>query len=116
MSSQAAIGYEEPIHLDEFSSRKEGEPRDIVVSRENHVVKVCLCPPCYVRGAGAVLDAIKGILNIKPGETTTDKKYTLEIATNIGHCVSGPNVSIDGHCYHSLTPLKVLGLLQQSEV
>ncbi len=120
MSGEAAIGYDEAPHLDEFSSCREIELKELENFRgekllENHVVKVCLCPACYVKGAGEVLNVIEGILGIKPGETTKNGRYTLETAYNIGHCVSGPNVMIDGHCYNNLTPLKVLKLLRKRD-
>src|SRR5512134_627509 len=45
--------------------------------RGRHVIKFCENAPCHVVGGKAVWDTISETLNLKNGETTSDKKWTL---------------------------------------
>jgi NADH:ubiquinone oxidoreductase subunit E len=51
--------------------------------RGEHLIRVCLGTACYVRGGKQVLDAMKKHLGIDVGETTPDRKFSLEVATFI---------------------------------
>ena len=63
--------------------------------RGHHLINVCLGTACHVRGAAKVLEAIERELNIKPGDTTKDLKFTLETVNCVGACALGPIVIID---------------------
>ena len=80
--------------------------------RGKHILKVCLGTACHVRGGSRVLSEIERHLNIKPGETTSDKKYTLETVNCLGCCALGPVVVIDDE-YHMITPDKVETFLKK---
>ena len=49
-----------------------------------HVINVCLGTACYVRGAQLVLDEFANALKIKPGETTDDGEFTLDVLVRVG--------------------------------
>ena len=51
---------------------------------------VCRSISCFLRGGEEVLDHMCQRLNIKPGETTTDGKLTLEYAECLGACDFAP--------------------------
>jgi NADH-quinone oxidoreductase subunit E len=80
--------------------------------RGRHLINVCLGTACHVRGAVRVLDEIERKLNIKPGETTKDLKYTLETVNCVGACALGPIVVIDGNYTGEMTGSKVKPLLE----
>ncbi|MFC2045468.1 NAD(P)H-dependent oxidoreductase subunit E [Chloroflexota bacterium] len=65
--------------------------------RGKHLINVCLGTACHVRGAPKILDAIERELGILAGETTEDRKYTLETVNCVGACALGPMVIIDGN-------------------
>ena len=67
--------------------------------RGRHRVTVCMGTACHVRGALRVLDTAKRLLEIKPGETTPDQKFSLETVNCLGCCALGPMVVVDGE-YH----------------
>ena len=79
--------------------------------RGRHVVNVCLGTACHVRGAVKVLDRIERKLGIKPGDTTTDSRYTLETVNCIGACALGPMVVVDGKYHGEMSTDKVDSLL-----
>lgn len=64
-----------------------------------YVVGVCLGTACYVKGSQLVLDKFAELLNIKPGETTQDGLFTLDILRCVGACAIAPAVSINGKVY-----------------
>lgn len=83
--------------------------------RGKHLLRVCLGTACHVRGAQQVLEAIKGKLQIQPGETTADRKFTLETVNCLGTCALAPVVTIDAKYSGNVTPLKVNQVLKPYE-
>jgi NADH:ubiquinone oxidoreductase subunit E/NAD-dependent dihydropyrimidine dehydrogenase PreA subunit len=75
--------------------------------RGKHLIRVCLGTACHVRGAQQVLEAIKGKLQIEPGQTTKDRKFTLETVNCLGTCALAPVVTIDSKYSGNMTPPKV---------
>ena len=64
-----------------------------------YVIGVCLGTACYVKGAQLVLDKFSQLLGIKPGETTEDGLFTIDVLRCIGACAIAPAVSINGQIY-----------------
>ena len=80
--------------------------------RGDHTIKACLGTACYVRGARKrVLGAIKEILGIVPGETTPDRKFSLDMVRCLGACGLAPAVMIDEQVVGRLTPARLRGIL-----
>jgi NADH-quinone oxidoreductase subunit E len=75
--------------------------------RGKHVIRVCLGTACHVRGAQQVLEAIKGKLQIEPGQTTPDHKFTLETVNCLGTCALAPVVTIGQKYSGNMTAPKV---------
>lgn len=69
-----------------------------------HIIGVCLGTACYVRGSQLIIDEIRKMLQIEPGETSTDGKFSLEATRCIGACGLAPVFTIDGKVYGSATP------------
>ncbi len=74
--------------------------------RGKHVIKVCLGTACHVRGSPRILDEFERRLAVKAGETTKDRKFTLETVNCLGACALGPVVVVDDE-YQTLSPAKV---------
>ncbi len=81
--------------------------------RGRHEICVCLGTACHVRGGQRVLEKLERDLNIKAGETTKDKNFTLETVNCLGACALGPIVVIDGRYYGNVTPTKVSNFLKE---
>ncbi len=71
-----------------------------LVPRGRHIVKVCMGTACQVRGAPQLLNVISTTLDMKPGETSEDMRFTLETVNCLGCCAMGPVVAVDKE-YHS---------------
>lgn len=78
-------------------------------------LKVCMGTACYMVGGEIVMDSFERRLDINEGETTSDRKYSLERVACVGCCSLAPvvvtNDEIEGH----VTPTRVDGLLFGAE-
>jgi NADH:ubiquinone oxidoreductase subunit E len=81
--------------------------------RGRHTIRVCLGTACYVRGGKRVLEAFKHALGVDVGETTPDRRFTLEVARCLGACGIAPACLVDNTVHQSLRPNQVSGVLQQ---
>ena len=78
-----------------------------------HVVSVCMGTACYVKGAEKILDRLALELNIKPGKTTKDGKFTLLQTRCLGCCGLAPVITIGEDVYGRLAPDDLPGILQK---
>lgn len=78
-----------------------------------HVVSVCMGTACYVKNVEKILDKLSEELDIKPGETTPDGKFTLEPTRCLGCCGLAPVIMIDDQVYGRLTPSDVPGIVEE---
>ena len=67
-----------------------------------HHISVCVGTACHVRGAQQILEEFKRNLEIKAGETTPSKEFTLETVNCLGTCALGPIVVVDGYYYSNV--------------
>lgn len=76
--------------------------------------KICCCvgTACHIRGARKVVDEFKRKLKIEEGETTSDKKFTLETVNCVGACALGPVINVDGEYYGGMSTKKVSSILK----
>ena len=81
--------------------------------RGKHIVTVCLGTACHVRGGPRIRDEVSRMLNVKPGETTKDRKFTLETVNCLGCCAIGPVVVMDNEYYGGVTTTKVKQMLKK---
>jgi NADH-quinone oxidoreductase subunit E len=79
------------------------------------LIRACRGTACHVRGSVKVLAELEKRLGIKAGETTPDRKYTLETVACIGACALAPTMTIDGETYGKMTTRKVAEVLGDSK-
>ncbi|MDT8308865.1 MAG: NADH-quinone oxidoreductase subunit NuoE [Bacteroidales bacterium] len=77
---------------------------------KNHI-QICRGTACHVLGSGTVLEAFEKELKIKPGETTRDGFFSLEVVACIGACGLAPVISINGEFYGNVTADKIKSIL-----
>ena len=61
----------------------------------NHVIQICRSISCELCGCNGLSKQIQDKLNILPGETTDDGKFTLQELECIGACEMAPAALID---------------------
>ncbi len=79
----------------------------------NHI-QVCTNISCYLRGADDILAALRRRLDIDPGETTADGKFSLDRAECLGSCGTAPMLQVGDKQYvENLTVDGVLALIDE---
>lgn len=81
--------------------------------RGDHNIRVCLGTACYVKGIERVLKKIQDMLKIDVGETTEDRKFSVEAVRCLGACGLAPVMVIDQETYGAMTPKKAIEKISQ---
>jgi NADH-quinone oxidoreductase subunit E len=76
-----------------------------------YIVKVCRGTACHVRGSDRILEDIQTHLAVTPGQTTTDRLFTLETVACFGSCALAPIVVVNDTVYGNTDRTKALRLL-----
>ena len=84
-----------------------------LIPRGKHSVTLCLGTACHVRGGPKILREVKKLLNIKPGQTTEDRKFSLNVVNCLGVCAIGPVMFVDGKFYGEMNPLKAKRIIEK---
>jgi NADH-quinone oxidoreductase subunit E len=77
-----------------------------------NVIRVCRGTACHVKNSSNILYALETALNIKAGETTRDKKFTIEIVNCIGACSIAPVITINEEYHGRLTVKEIPKILK----
>ncbi len=83
--------------------------------RGRHTINVCLGTACYVRGAKKVAEALCEELNIRMGETTPDRRFSLMTQRCFGACGLAPVMMINDDVHGRVTPRKISEILARYE-
>lgn len=67
-------------------------------------IHVCTCAPCAVQGSDELVRHLEKRLEVKLGQTTSDRKFTLGRAECLASCDTGPMLECNGNYYENLTP------------
>jgi NADH-quinone oxidoreductase subunit E len=76
-------------------------------------ISICTGTACHVQGAVKILEQLQRELNIKEGETTADKKFSLESVRCLGCCGLAPVVTIGKNLHGKVPAVKVSRILKQ---
>jgi len=80
-----------------------------------YVIQVCTNISCLLCSAEQIMEHLCRRLGIRPGETSSDKKYTLLEVECLGSCGTSPVVQINDTYYEDLTPEKLDTILDGLE-
>lgn len=84
-----------------------------MVPRGRHTVRCCMGTACYVRGGKSNLEKLSTLLNIKPGATTEDQRFSLETVRCLGACALAPVVAAGGETFAQVKPMKIPEILEE---
>jgi NADH-quinone oxidoreductase subunit E len=76
-----------------------------------NVIRVCKSLPCYLKHSQMIIEAIEAEIGIKPGETTGDRRFSLELTNCIGACDKAPAMLVNNDVHGNLTPGKISRVL-----
>lgn len=77
-----------------------------------HIIRVCDSMTCFIGGHQSVLGAIQQQLDIAPGQTTADGRFTLLPVCCLGNCDKAPALMIDDDTFGNVSADSVGKLLE----
>lgn len=83
--------------------------------RGKYLITVCLGTACHVRGGVEVAEEFERRLSIKTGQTTPDKKYSLETVNCLGCCAIGPVVVVNGKYYSHVALKRIPEIIREHQ-
>jgi NADH-quinone oxidoreductase subunit E len=79
-------------------------------------VKVCLGTACHVKGGDIILENFERKLEIKEGETTSDREFSVDRVACVGCCALAPVVVLRETVHGHMQPSKVEGLVLRTRI
>ena len=64
-----------------------------------HTISVCMGTACYLKGGAELLAELEHLLCVKPGETTKDGQFYLEMVRCLGCCGLAPVLKVGEKIY-----------------
>jgi len=75
--------------------------------RGKYIIRVCCGTACHLGGAQQNLDQLNRLLQIKDGETTDDRTFSLETVNCLGACALAPVVAVDEDYHEAVNAGKI---------
>ena len=80
-----------------------------------HSLKVCQGTACHVMGGERILKYLSDKLDVKAGETTSDRRFSFERVACVGCCGMAPVVLVDDKTHGNSTIKSVDSLIDESK-
>jgi len=77
-----------------------------------HCIRACEGTACYVRGIKEVIGRVRDTYQVGIGETTVDRRFSLESVRCLGACGLAPVVVVDQDTHGAMTPEKISRVLE----
>lgn len=81
--------------------------------RGERIIRICQGTACHIKGADLIQEQLVAGLGLKPGETSPDMKYTLEVVNCLGVCAMAPVVVVDDKIHGGVRCDKALKLVKK---
>ncbi len=76
------------------------------------VIRICADPVCCMAGSESVVEAVTKKLGLRPGETSADGQYTVEISSCLGMCEHAPSVLVNNTAIAKAHPSQAAYLVE----
>ena len=123
---QGVTGYL-PVELQEYISKALNIPGSTIygvvtfysffsmVPKGRHIIKVCLGTACYVRGTKTIMKVLVDKLGLQVGQTTEDRRFSLEAVRCLGACGLAPVMVVDEDTHGGVTLDRIENILDRYE-
>jgi NADH-quinone oxidoreductase subunit E len=81
--------------------------------RGERIIRICQGTACHIKGADLIQEQLVAGLGLKPGETSPDMKYTLEVVNCLGVCAMAPVVVVNDKIHGGVRCDKALKLVKK---
>lgn len=80
-----------------------------------HTIKLCLGTACYVKGIKEVMSRVENHYKLKEGDTTEDRRFTLQGVRCLGACGLAPVMVVNQDTHGDVSSDKIIDILEQYE-
>jgi NADH:ubiquinone oxidoreductase subunit E len=80
-----------------------------------HTIRICLGTACYVKGVKEVMARITNSYHVGEGETSEDRRFSLEGVRCLGACGLAPVMVVGEDTHGGISADKVIDILDQYE-
>lgn len=78
------------------------------------IIQVCDGLSCYLcDGADRIAEYVGAKLNLKPGETSADGRFSLEMVQCLASCGTAPAMRVNDQLYENLTPAGIDAIIER---
>ncbi len=70
--------------------------------RGKYIIRLCNSPVCNMEKSSDIINKIKNMLSIDIGETSKDKRFSIELSECLGQCDIAPSMMINEDVYGNL--------------
>jgi len=77
-----------------------------------YIIRVCDSLSCHINDSKDIVNTIQNYLGIEDGETTDNKKFTLEVVECLGHCGEGPVMMVNDNIYTHVNENMAIDILK----
>jgi NADH:ubiquinone oxidoreductase subunit E len=84
-----------------------------LIPKGRHQIHLCLGTACHVKGSPRILNEVKKRLHLEEGETTEDRRFTLETVRCVGACSLAPVMVVDNKTHGNLVLKEVVDILNK---
>jgi NADH-quinone oxidoreductase subunit E len=81
-----------------------------------HPIKVCLGTACHIKGGEIILENFERKLQIKDGQTTADREFSIDRVACVGCCALAPVAIVGESLYGKMQPSKVEGIVLRVKI
>jgi NADH:ubiquinone oxidoreductase subunit E len=78
-------------------------------------IKLCLGTACYVKGMREIMDRVSNNYKMKSGETTPDRRFSLEAVRCVGACGLAPVMVVNEDIHGIVSADKIVDILENYE-
>lgn len=76
-----------------------------------HIIKICDGTACHIKKSIDISEEICSMLGIRPGDTTKDGLFSLELVNCLGTCALAPVMLVDNKYYGKVTKRRLKSIL-----
>jgi NADH-quinone oxidoreductase subunit E len=123
--AQEQYGWLSPEAIERVSTRLNIQPGQVLSSASfytlfklkpqgTYIIQICEGLSCYlVGGAEPLIEHLSARLGIKPGETSADGHFSLEVVQCLAACGSAPALRVNDDLYENMTLEEIDDLIDQ---
>lgn len=123
--AQEQTGYLTPEAVERVATRLGLRPGDVYSTASfytlfrtepvgRYLIQVCDGLSCYLcDGADRIANYVGAKLGLKPGETSPDGRFTLEMVQCLASCGTAPAMRVNDQLYENLTPAGIDAIIER---